>query len=68
MVYRTFTRTWWLDAKCTKPGAGRKRLSGNYYATQDEAREACRNYNLMRFGASMRGPKGLCMEFEGVGK
>ena len=65
MAYRTFTRTWWLDAACTKPGAGRKNYrAGGRYETADEAREACRSYNTMRFGSSQRGPRGLCMEFE----
>lgn len=65
MSYRTFTRTWWLDNKCTKPGAGRKNYRvGGTYATESEAREACREYNTMRFGSSRRGPKGLCMEYE----
>ncbi len=66
MPFRTFTRTWWLDAACTKPDAGRKRMTGQRYATEAEAREACRSHNLMRYGASMRGPRGLCMEYEEV--
>lgn len=63
-TYRTFTRTWWLDARCTKPGAGRKRMTGHRFDTAQEAREYCNSYNTMRFGSSMRGPRGLCCEFE----
>lgn len=73
MAYVTFTRTWWKDAKCTRPGPGRSRYTGNRYDTAQEAREACAAANT-RFGlmpggngradSQGRGPKGLAMEFE----
>lgn len=65
MAYRTFTRTWWLDKACTKPGAGRRNYAaGQRFETEQEAREHCQSYNAMRFGSSRRGPRGLCMEYE----
>lgn len=66
MSYRTFVRTWWQNTACTIPGAGRKRYTGERFETAEEAREACWSHNLMRYGATMRGPKGKCMEFESV--
>jgi hypothetical protein len=62
-VFKTFIRTWWRDNACTVPGAGRPRYTGQTFATEEEAREACRSHNLMRYGATMRGPRGMCMEF-----
>jgi hypothetical protein len=67
MAFRTFTRTWWRDKACTKPGAGRRSYAASTrHETADGARAACRSYNTMRFGASQRGPRGLCMEFEEI--
>lgn len=65
MAFRTFTRTWWADKACTKPKAGRKSYyHSTVHQTEEAAREACREYNTMRYGSSQRGPKGLCMEYE----
>ena len=65
MSFRTFTRTWWADKACTIPQAGRRSYrASTTHETEDEAREACREYNTMRFGESRRGPCGLCMEYE----
>ena len=65
MPYRTFTRTWWKNVAETVPAAGRKNYSiGDTYDNAAAAREACRQYNVMRFGPSQRGKRGLCMEYE----
>lgn len=72
MAYRTFTRTWWLDKACTKPGAGRRNYQDSTrHETQEGARAACETYNRNRFATQSnpdrrRGPRGLCMEFESV--
>lgn len=67
MAFRTFTRTWWADVACTIPGPGRKRYrEGARYETEEEAREACRSHNVMRYGPTRRGKRGLCMEYESL--
>lgn len=67
MAYKTFTRTWWRNAACTIPGAGRRSYAASRrFETADEAAAYCREYNTMRFGSTRRGPKGLCMEFEEI--
>lgn len=63
--YRMFTRTWWADNKCTIPHTGRKHTIG-YFLTEEGAREHCRVVNRARFGEAMRGPRGLCCEYEEV--
>jgi len=65
MAYRIFRRTWWLDTKCTKPGAGRRYYSGQRALSADEARAICRANNERDFGSPTgRGPRGAAWEFE----
>ena len=73
MPYRTFTRTWWLDRACTRPGAGHKHYSGQIYDTEEQARAACAEENDRQGklpggnkqpGARGRGPYGRAMEYE----
>lgn len=67
MAFRTFTRTWWADTACTVPQPGRRNYrASTVHQTEEQAIEACREYNLARFGESKRGPRGLCMEFEEI--
>lgn len=64
-MYRIFRRTWWADAKCTIPRAGRRYYSGQRAQSADEARRICRANNLRDFGAENgRGPRGAAWEFE----
>jgi hypothetical protein len=65
-MFRTFTRRWYANKACTIPQAGRKLMTGHKFETEAEAREFCRSANLMRYGSSMRGPYGKCMEYESV--
>jgi len=63
--YRIFRRTWWLDTKCTRPGAGRKRYSGQTANSTEEARRICAANNTEDFGSpNGRGPRGAAWEFE----
>jgi hypothetical protein len=68
VTFRTFTRTWWADDACTIPEPGRKVYAGRRYASEDEARDACAEYNrrfaTRRHPDRRRGPRGLCMEYE----
>jgi hypothetical protein len=65
MAYRIFKRTWWRDKACTKPGAGRKRYSGQTAETMDEARRICADNNREDFGSpDGRGDYGMAWEFE----
>jgi hypothetical protein len=64
MTYRIFRRTWWLDAKCTKPGAGRRYYSGQTAQTAAEARDICAANNEADYGSpNGRGPRGAAWEF-----
>ena len=63
--FRVFRRRWWLDARCTKPGPGR-RLTVTYTATEDEARAVCRAFNCDAEGNRVHRPYGTAYEYERV--
>lgn len=63
MAYKVFKRRWWLDAKCTEPGLGRKTHVA-FTASEDAARRICAEYNLDKNGHRIERPYGLACEYE----
>ena len=62
-MFRTFKRTWWRNAACTIPGAGKRYWTGHSFKTEAEAREFCQFRGLMEFGPTRRGPRGKAYEY-----
>jgi len=62
--YRIFKRTWWADAACTIPRAGRKTTVDYVYGSEAAGR-ACQRLNTEEYGSPQgRGPRGMGHEFE----
>ena len=65
-MYRTFTRTWWREnpkwPNGLEPHASKKQYRGLPYRTENEAREACREFNKR----NKPGRYSLKMEYEKI--